>query len=344
MRKSPIVAILLLGMAGLGVVLAQDTIIRGGVALVDLLVTVRDKKGALLKDLRQGDFHVLEDGKEQEIRGFTRDTNVPLTIGMLVDISGSVSTQIPEERRAARQFFLKVLRPQDQAFVISFGRKAVLLQDVTSSVDKLQKGLDDLAPDRIVQQIPPSSDSDVVFAQFPRTRFPLPIPPRGGGRGGGRGGRGGGRGGGAQMGGTVLYDAVFLASDEVLKPATGRKAIILITDGVDQGSRITLARALEATQQSDVIVYSIHVKRAMGIGGEPLKELSTETGGRVFDLNKNLDKIFADINDELRSQYSLSYVSSNTAQDGGYRKIEVQMANKSDKAQARKGYYAARGE
>jgi VWFA-related protein len=336
MRKLAIVAMLT------GVLGAQETVIRGGVTHVDLLVSVRDKKGGLHKDLKQSDFHVFEDGKEQEIRRFARETDLPLTIGMVVDVSGSVAEQVTEERRAARQFFEQVLRPQDQAFVIGFGRRAVLLQDTTSSMDKLQQGLDDLAPDRYVQSSP--APADVIFAQFPGTqfpggpRFPLPTP-------GPRGRRPGqGRGGTAIMGGTVLHDAVFLASDEVLAPASGRKAIILITDGDDQGSRVSLSRALEAAQRADVIVYSIQVRSAMGRIVDSLDDLSTETGGRVFLLNRNLEKIFRDINDELRSQYSLSYVSSNEARDGAYRKIEIKMADKSDKAQARKGYYAPRSD
>ena len=317
----------------LGALAAQEAVIRGGVSLVDLLVTVRDKKGGLLKDLKQADFKVLEDGKQVELRGFARETDVPLTIGMLVDISGSVDTKIPEERLAARKFFDQVLRPQDQAFLISFGRSATLLQDTTSSKQKLQEGLDELGPDRLVAA-PPA----VVNAQFPRgrgQRFPMPGPQPGLGRSPGRG-----RGGGViQMGGTVLWDAVFLAADEVLKPTSGRKAIILITDGVDQGSRITLTRALEAAQRSDVIVYSIQVRAVMGRIMPPLEQLSTETGGRVFRLDGKLDKIFAEISDELRSQYALSYAPPDDARDGMYHQIEIQMANRNHKAQARKGYY-----
>jgi VWFA-related protein len=146
------------------------------------------------------------------------------------------------------------------------------------------------------------------------------------------------------VGGTVLYDAVFLAADEVLRPTTGRKAIILITDGEDQGSLVPLSRALEAAAKSDVIIYSIFVKpdRRGGVGEDVLERLSGETGGRIFRLEKrNLEKIFAEINEELRSQYSISYNPTNTARDGAYRRIEIQMADKSMKPQARKGYYAA---
>jgi len=339
MRKLAIAAVI-----GLGVVAAQDVVIRGGVALVDLLVTVRDKKGALAKNLKQSDFRILEEGQEQQITRFARETDLPLTIGMLVDVSGSVAKEVSDERRAARQFFTQVLRPHDQAFLIGFSRKAELLQDTTDSIQKLQQGLDELLPGKA------SNPSQVVFAQFPG-RFPLPIPGQGRGRvprprpGGGQG-KGPGRvpGRGQVVGGTVLYDAVFLAADEVLRPATGRKAIILITDGEDQGSLVPLSRALEAAVKSDVIIYSIFVKpdRRGGVGEDVLERLSGETGGRVFRLEKrNLEKIFAEINEELRSQYSISYSPTNTARDGAYRRIEIQMADKSMKPQARKGYYAA---
>ena len=340
MRKLAIAAVI-----ALGVVAAQDVVIRGGVALVDLLVTVRDKKGALAKNLKQSDFRILEEGQEQQITRFARETDLPLTIGMLVDVSGSVAKEVSDERRAARQFFTQVLRPQDQAFIIGFSRTAELLQDTTDSIQKLQQGLDDLLPPGKA-----ANPSQVVFAQFPG-RFPLPIPGPGRGRvpgprpGGGRTkgpGRGPGR--GAVLGGTVLYDAVFLAADEVLRPATGRKAIILITDGEDQGSLVPLSRALEAAVKSDVIIYSIFVKpdRRGGTGEDVLERLSGETGGRVFRMEKrNLEKIFNEINEELRSQYSISYSPTNTARDGAYRLIEIQMADKSMKTQARKGYYAA---
>lgn len=329
MSKPALVAAVTLGVSAALGLYAQEAVIRGGVSLVDLLVTVRDKKGGLVKDLKQADFKVFEDGKQMELRGFARETDVPLTIGMLVDISGSVDTKIPEERLAARKFFDQVLRPQDEAFLISFGRSATLLQDTTGSRQKLQEGLDELGPDRIVAA-PPA----VINAQFPRgQRFPTPGPPQGRGRGRG------GRGGAIQMGGTVLYDAVFLAADEVLKPASGRKAIILLTDGMDQGSRVTLTRALEAAQRYDVIVYSIQVRSAMGRTEPVLEQLSTETGGRVFRLDGKLDKIFAEIGDELRSQYSLSYAQPETSRDGAYHRIKVQMANKNHKPQARTGYY-----
>ncbi len=330
MRKLAITVLLALGIGA-----AQEAVFRGGVSLVDVLVTVRDKRGAVVNDLKQSDFKIFEDGAQQEIRSFARQTDVPLTVGMLVDISGSVAEQVSGERRAAGEFFEHVLRPQDQAFLISFARSAVLLEDLTNSLGKLRQGLNDVAPDRIVNLNP---NPNVIMAQFPGgQRFPLPspTPPR---RGRVPGQPPPGRGGNVQFGGTVLYDAVFLAADEVLKPTTGRKAIILITDGVDQGSRVSLNTAIEAAQRSDVILYSIQVRSAMGRVVPALDRLATETGGRVFLLQGQMSKAFNQISEELRSQYSISY-SSSSDQRSGYHQIEVQMANKNHKPTARKGYY-----
>lgn len=328
-----------------GFAAAQEPTIRGGVDLVDLLITVHDKKGALVKDLHQSDFTVLEDGKPQEIRRFARETDLPLTIGMLIDTSGSVATELAEERRAARQFFEQVLRKQDKAFVISFGREATLEQDVTDSLPKLEDGLDSVRAEEI--NIRPRQVVSQNQFQFPvpnpggrrSSPFPIPTPspqPR-------RNPPGGGRGGQITLGGTVLYDAIFLASDEVLKPLPGRKAIILITDGEDRGSKLRLSDAIQAAQKSDTIIYSIFVKPdRRGSGAEDvLERLSSETGGRVFRLERrNLDKIFAEINDELRSQYSLSYASSNPDRDGYFRRIEVRMKERTQQATTRNGYYA----
>jgi VWFA-related protein len=337
---------------------SNDGVIRGGINLVDLLVSVRDKKGAVAANLTKDDFRILEDGTQQEIRNFTRETDLPLTIGMVVDVSGSVADEIPDERVAAQQFFSQVLRKQDQAFIISFASSADLLEDTTSSLSRLENGLDALAADRPRPRFltdPSTPNPAIQYFQFP---LPMPYPGGGGRYPGGRSrtpypapypGGGGGtppiRGGGQQNKGTVLYDAVFLASDEVLKPLTGRKTIILITDGEDHGSLVSLSEAVEATLKADTIVYSIFVKRdVFGPNGEGvLQRLSGDTGGRVFTLQKrNLDKIFKEIEDELRSQYSISYVSTNSAEDGSYRRVDVQMADKSYTARTRKGYFAVK--
>lgn len=324
----------------------EDGVIRGGISLVDLLVSVRDKKGLIAKDLKQADFRIFEDSKEQEIRRFARETELPLTIGMVVDVSGSVADEIPDERLAARKFFDQVLRAQDQAFIIEFDSDATLLQDTTSSIDRLQQGLDELGLDGQMPRprflVEPAQFWQMPFpggSPFPGGRYPpggSPYP------GGGTPPISGPR-GGSGMKGTVLYDAVFLASDEVLKSLTGRKAIILITDGEDRGSMTSLSNAIETTLRADTIVYSIFVKRdTFGSGSEDILErISGDTGGRVFRLQKrNLDKIFQEIEEELRSQYSISYVSSNTVEDGGYRRVDVKMTSPNYTARTRKGYFA----
>ena len=282
--------------------------IRGGVDLVNVLATVRGKNGALIGNLEQSDFKIFEDGKEQEIRYFTRESNLPLTIGMLIDVSGSMESIIPVERRAGGQFFEQVLRKDDLAFIISFGKDSELLQDSTSSPRLLQRGLDDLKLNTRVGGIQPG-----------------PVPTA------------------ASQAGTVLYDAVFLAADERLRRETGRKVIILITDGDDTGSRVSLQKAIEAAQKSDAIIYSIfysdpRYRSDQGV----LKRMSEETGGRVFDVGRrmNLDDIFKQIQEEMRTQYSISYSPANSVKDGSYRKLEMKMSNKDYKVQARKGYYA----
>ena len=285
----------------------EDVVIRGGVELVNILATVRGKGGALIPNLQQSDFKVLEDGKEQEIRYFAKETNLPLTIGMLVDVSGSMEGLIPVEQRAGGQFFEQVLRKDDLAFVISFGKDAELLQDSTSSPRLLQRGLNELKLNTRVGGIGGG-----------------PVPTA------------------ANNAGTVLYDAVYLAAGERLRRETGRKVIILITDGEDTGSQVSRQKAIEAAQKADAIIYGIYYS-AYGYGDKgTLNRMAEETGGRVFDVGRrgNLDEIFKQIQEEMRSQYSISYSPTNPAKDGSYRKVDFKMSNKDYKIQARKGYYA----
>lgn len=285
----------------------EDVVIKGGVELVNVLATVRGKNGALVGNLEKADFKVYEDGKEQEIRNFSRETDLPLTIGLLVDVSGSVANLIPEERRAGGQFFQTVLRPKDLAFIISFGRDAELLQDATGSARLLQRGLDELRPSTGAGQGRPG-----------------PVPTA------------------QNMAGTVLYDAVYLAANERLRREAGRKVIILITDGEDTGSQISRDKAIEAAQKSDAIIYGIYVNDFRYGGNEGvLKRMAEETGGRVFNADKgNLTKVFHDIEQEMRTQYSIDFAPKNANKDGSYRKLDIRASNKDYKVQARKGYYA----
>jgi VWFA-related protein len=299
--------------AALGFAVAQeskDELIKVDVDLVNLLFSVRDKKGALVGNLEKEEFTVSEDGKQQTIKGFTRETNLPLTLGLLVDVSKSQENLIEVEKHAAQQFFSKVLREKDMAFLISFGAEAELLQDSTNSARLLRAGLDQLR-------------LSTSLGGF----HPGPVPT-------------------SKPKGTILYDAVYLAAVEKLRSEVGRKAIVVISDGVDQGSRYSREDAIAAAHKADSIIYSIYYSdpqyQYFGGGDGDLKKLSEETGGQLFrvDRKHTLDDIFNEIQEEMRSQYSLVYTPTNSTRDGSFRKIELKTARKDLKVQVRKGYYA----
>lgn len=297
--------------------MAQDNTIKVDVDLVNVLCTVRGKNNALIGGLEKGDFHLFEDAKEQQIKYFTRETDLPLTIGLLVDVSGSQERLIDTERRAASQFFRSVLRPKDLAFLISFGKDSELLQDSTGSPKLLEDGLKELRLNAGVGGLQPG-----------------PVPTA------------------QNQAGTVLWDAIYLAANERLRNEAGRKVIVVITDGVDEGSRKTRDQAIREAQLADTVVYSIYYTDpgayggGFGFGGGggegELKKISDETGGRVLkvDRKNSLDDIFREIQEEMRSQYAMAYTPTNPKKDGGYRKLEFKMSNKDYKVQARKGYYA----
>ena len=293
--------------------------IKVDVDVVNILTSVRDRRGALVPNLEEKDFTILEDGKAQNIKYFTKETDLPLTIGLLIDVSGSQRNLIDIERNAASQFFSQVLRKKDEAFLISFGEESELLQDYTSSPRLLSEGLNHLQVSSGVSGIGPGP---VPTASQPR--------------------------------GTVLYESVYLAANDKLKSEVGRKVIVIITDGVDEGSRTTISQAIEAAQKADAVIYSIDYYdpgaynngfgiRFGGGGGEGvLKKLSDETGGRMYKVDRKhpLDQVFRELQEEMRSQYAIGYTPANDTKDGSYRKIEVKLSNKDLKAQARKGYYA----
>jgi VWFA-related protein len=302
----------------------QAPTIKVDVELVNILFTVHAKKGgALIPNLEKNDFSVFEDGKQQTIQRFSRETDLPLTLGLLIDISASQTRLIEIERDAASGFFSNVIRQKDEAFLISFGKDTELLQDYTNSPRLLTSALRDLQGDGITP----------MLGGGPVNQGPVPTigSPKG----------------------TLLYDAVYLASNEKLKSEVGRKALILITDGEDQGSTYNLRTAVEAAQKADAIIYSIYyVDRAFysggafmigGGGGESeLRKMSEQTGGRVFTVsNKHpLSEVFKQIQDELRNQYSIGYESTNTKRDGTFRHIDIKVDNSDYRVQARDGYYA----
>ncbi|HEY7338386.1 MAG TPA: VWA domain-containing protein [Bryobacteraceae bacterium] len=323
------------------------------VNVVNVFATVHDKQGKVIKNLLKDDFTLDEDGRPQTIKYFAQQSDLPLTLGLLVDTSGSQRRVLEPERRASYAFFDQVLREdRDKAFVIHFDTQVELLQDLTSSRKDLEKALDDLG---------------ASGPQLNRRSQGGGYPP--GGRGGGYPQ---GRGRGQRGGGTLLYDAVLLASNEIMRKEQGRKAVILLTDGVDNGSKTSLSGGIEAAQRVDTLIYSIRFydsnaygnnnpfgggpfgggrRRGGGYpgGGYPqnradgkkvLERMSDETGGGYAEVSDKdpLNKIYARIEDELRSQYSLGYTSDRPG--SGYRAIHVGLKLKNLTVQARQGYYA----
>jgi VWFA-related protein len=290
---------------------AQAPTFRKNVNLVNVFFTVKDKHGALLPNLSKDQFEVLEDGKPQTIKFFSAEINLPLTLGILVDSSGSMERMLPEEKIVAADFLRQVITDKDLAFVISFDVSVDLLQDLTSDVRLLRTGLERA-----------KTNVGTATSGFPGIgQGPIPI---------------------SRPRGTLLYDAVYLGSSEILSKQVGRKAMVVVTDGEDEGSRLKLRDAIEAAQRADTICYVLllHDPR-FPVGYGEMRDLSEATGGRVIEVN-NPNKIadaFRQISAELRSQYSLGYTPTNAKQDGSFRKIEIK-TKEGYKIQARKGYYA----
>lgn len=305
--------------------LAQnDTTFKASVKVVSVLVSVHNKDGEVVRDLSKDDFTLLEDGRPQQLRYFSRDTDLPLTLGLLIDTSASQRRILAEERTASFRFLNQVMRPEkDLAFVIHFDTEVELLQDLTSVKKDLEAALKAL------------NVSQGRFAQR-RTRGP--------------------RAGGPGIG-TALYDSVMLASDELMKKQQGRKALILLTDGVDAGSKVSLDTAIETAQRADTLVYSVlfYDEEAYGTrrsrrgrqpairrpdGRKTLERISRETGGGFFQVSKklSLEQIFHQIDEELRTQYNLGYVPDKI--EPGYHKLECKVKGRGLTVRARQGYYA----
>jgi VWFA-related protein len=289
----------------------QPPVFRKQVNLVNVFFTVKDKHGALMPNLNKDQFELLEDGKPQNIRFFASESNQPLTLGILIDSSGSMQHMLPEEKVVAGDFLRQVITDKDLAFVESFDVNVDLLQDLTSNIRLLRSGLD-----KAKINVGGGSGGIPGIGQGP-----VPI---------------------SRPKGTLLYDGVFLASDELLSRQVGRKAVVVLTDGVDQGSKMRLKDSIEAAQKSDVIVYVLLISDP-GYGSAPheMGQMAEQTGGRLIVVNNpdKLHKAFAEISSELRSQYNIGYYPVNEKHDGSFRKIEIKSKD-GYKIQARKGYYA----
>ena len=333
----------------------QDTQFSTDVNVVNIYATVRDKQLKIVKSLAADDFVLTEDGRPQTIKYFSQEADLPLSIGLLIDTSLSQRNVLGEEKDASYSFLDQVLRPEkDQTFVIHFDHQTELLQDLTSSRKDLRRALDAVhMPDDARPQM------------------------RQGGQGGGGGGDyTNGNNGGMRQAGTTLYDAIFLASDEIMSKQKGRKALILLTDGVDEGSKESLYDCIKAAQRSDTLVYSILFSDrdaygqpilatlgGMGMGGRRnggrngpmngqqrpdgkkiLQQISRETGGGFFEVTKKepIDGIYKTVQEELRNQYSIGYISDQDPSGTGFRHITLTAKNnKSLTVQAPEGYYPA---
>ena len=293
--------------------------LKVNVNVVQLFFNVKDKHGALIPNLTKTDFDVAEDSKPQTIKYFTAESNLPLTLGIMIDASGSQRNVIDMEKEVGGAFLRQVLTDKDEAYVISFDISVDLLQDFTRDVHRLQAALN-------------KAKVNVDYSS------------------GGIPGMGGGPVPQHNSPGTLLYDAVYLSAHDMLSKEVGRKAMVLLTDGQDEGSRLKIQDAIEAAQKADSIVYVLLCADrgfygGFGYSGESdMRKLTESTGGRVINVGNKFDKLkeaFDQIAAELRSQYNIGYTPTNTKLDGGYRKLEIK--NKQGyKIQARAGYYAGR--
>jgi VWFA-related protein len=279
----------------------DPTAIRVDVELVNLLCTVRDKNGAYVSNLSKDDFTVFEDGKRQTVSHFAREVDSPVTVALLLDVSGSVTNVLDDEKDAAKQFFSSVLRPGDSAMLVGFAQYVLVWQDLTSSREYLNKALERAGP----------------MGLLPEHQA---------------------------HGGTMLFDAANLVAVQKLKRLPGRKTIIMITDGEDNGSLVHRDDAIKAAQEADAVIYGIHYadEGAPRYGEHVLEQMSGPTGGRTFHVDKKmtLAKVFAAIEDEMRNQYAVGYAPPGTTKSGAFHKVEVKVNKPNLKVQTRNGYYA----
>jgi len=285
----------------------QGPTIKTQVNLVNLFVTVRDKSKRIVTDLKQDDFKVSEDGQAQKIAFFSKEVTLPITIGLLMDTSGSEQDMLGAIQDGASSFLNRVMRKGDEAMVITFDLDVDLLSDFTDDRSQLNRA--------------------IHKAQI-NAGGPMMTPgtlPSGGPKG------------------TNFYDALYLACNDKLSTEAGRKAIVVLTDAEDMGSKVRVEEAIEAAQRTDTVVHILLVYDPRnGADSGVAKKITDETGGRMIVVNneKHLQQAFDQISEELRSQYTLGYYPTNSSRDGKFRKIKVEVGDHNDKVLARKGYYA----
>jgi VWFA-related protein len=291
---------------------AQDSepTFSSNVKVVNTLATVQNRSGELIHDLNKDDFTLLEDGRPQNIRYFSQQSDLPLTLGLMVDTSMSQEKVMDAERGASMQFLEQLFREnKDHVFLMQFDMTMQLRQPPTSSLKPLFN---------VLPYVDTPTRRELMTANT--------------------------------SAGTLLFDAIIKASKEQMKPVQGRKALIVLSDGNDEGSEAHLSDAIEAAQKADTLIYSIEFSDASFYGGHlfgnegrnALMKLASETGGGFFSVNKKLsiEQIFAMIDAELRNQYSIGYVSDKPCTISEWRKIQLTLKQKGLKAQARTRYWA----
>jgi VWFA-related protein len=293
--------------------------LKVNVNVVQLFFNVKDKHGTLIPNMTKDDFSIFEDAKPQTIKYFTAESNLPLTLGILIDSSGSQRNVIDMEKEVGGAFLKQILTDKDEAYVISFDISVDLLQDFTRDTRRLQNALNKAKVNvDYTSGIPGMGGGPVPTQNAP---------------------------------GTLLYDAVYLSAHDMLAKEVGRKAMILLTDGQDEGSKLRIQDAIEAAQKADAIVYVLLCadRGFYGMAGEfysgegEMRKLTEATGGRVINVGNKFDKLreaFDQIAAELRSQYNIGYTPTNAKLDGTYRKIEIKCKQSNYKIQSRAGYYA----
>jgi VWFA-related protein len=287
--------------------------IKTEVSLVNLFATVRDKNKRVVTDLKQDNFKIFEDGHEEKIAFFSKEITLPITLGLLLDTSGSEQNMLGAIQGAGSRFLRRVLRKGDEAMIISFDTDVDLLSDFTD-------------------------DRSILDRAISKARINTP--------GGGYIGGNPGPIGSGNMVGTALYDAIYLACGEKLNGEAGRKAIVIVTDAQDEGSRVKLDEAIESAQRTDTVIHVLLVADPRYGGNTGVaRKLTEDTGGRLIIVNseKRMEEAFDQISEELRSQYTLGYYPTNNSRDGKFRKIKLDVDNHDLKVLARKGYYAPRG-
>lgn len=304
----------------------SDEVIKVETNLTNIFFTAADRNKRFVSSLKAEDIRVLEDGQPQQIFTFQQNIDLPLSLAILIDTSASEERTLPELKAAAQAFLENLIRPaKDEAAVISFTGEVTLEQSFTGSVERLRRAIDR------VEFVPPSGyvGGGVVVNGTP--------PISGTNQ--------------SLAGSTAIWDAVWVTSDEVIRDSAEhtRRAIILLTDGVDTSSRMKMHEAIERAQKADSLIYAIGIgdRYSFNIDEGSLRKITEQTGGRAYfpKHERDLREAFDQIQRDLREQYLVAYSPSNKARDGSYRRIEIQLINPNLKQQNlklnyRAGYFA----